>query len=111
MKGLRIGADYNLFARNYSDWTFNSNDIVFNGAKEYSSPWRIPTSYTIDVDASYKFDLTDRIKARFSGKVNNLFDQEYITDATDGSNHDWKTAYKIFYGFGRTYSVSLKVTF
>ena len=43
--------------------------------------------------------------------VNNLFDQTYSSDATDGSNHDWKTAYNVFYGFGRTYSLRLKVNF
>ena len=47
----------------------------------------------------------------FSGVVNNLFDQEYISDATDGSNHDWQTAYGIFYGFGRTYNLKLKLNF
>lgn len=88
MKGLRIGADYNLFARNYADWDFSSNDIEFNKEKVYSSPWRIPSSYTFDVDASYSFDLCDKLHARLSGKVNNLFDQDYIQQATDGDKHD-----------------------
>lgn len=111
MKGLRIGADYNLFARNYADWDFSSNDIEFNKEKVYSSPWRIPSSYTFDVDASYSFDLCDKLHARLTGKVNNLFDQDYIQQATDGDKHDWTTAYKVFYGFGRTYALSLKVSF
>ena len=46
-----------------------------------------------------------------SGNIYNVLDQEYITDALDGANHDWKTAYGIFYGFGRTFNVRLKVNF
>ena len=55
--------------------------------------------------------MCDKLNASFSGNVNNVFDQEYIVDATDGSNHDWQSAYKVFYGFGRTYSVKFKVSF
>ncbi len=111
MQGLKIGADYNLFARNYADWDFSSNDITFNGIKVFSSPWRIPSSYTFDVDASYAFKIGDKLNARLSGKVNNLFDQEYIQQATDGDKHNWESAYQVFYGFGRTYSLGLKVSF
>ena len=58
----------------------------------------------------FKFNF-GKLNAVLSGNVNNLFDQTYISDATDGSNHDWKTAYNVFYGFGRTYSLRLKVNF
>ena len=37
--------------------------------------------------------------------------QEYIADARDGSKHDWETATRVLYGFGRTYSVRLKFNF
>ena len=37
-------------------------------------------------------------------------DKEYIADAEDGAGHDKDTA-KVFYGFGRTFSVNLKITF
>ena len=48
---------------------------------------------------------------RIAQVVNNLLDNEYIVDAVDGSDHDWKSAYRVFYGFGRTYSVKLKINF
>jgi len=43
--------------------------------------------------------------------VENLFDQEYISQAYDGAGHDWQTAYRVFYGFGRQMSIKLKVNF
>ena len=43
--------------------------------------------------------------------MNNLFNQEYIADARDGSNHDWETATRVIYGWGRTYTVRLKLNF
>lgn len=110
MKGLNVGVDWNLFARNYSDWSFSSSDLNFNGSKTYESPWRIPSSYTFDANASYRFKM-GKLSSVISGNVNNLLDNEYIVDAVDGSDHDWKSAYRVFYGFGRTYSVKLKINF
>ena len=109
-KAIRLGIDWNLYARNYADWALTSNDLVMNSEKDFSTPWRIPSASTFDLNASYKFNF-GKLNAVLSGNVNNLFDQTYISDATDGSNHDWKTAYNVFYGFGRTYSLRLKVNF
>lgn len=109
-KGLRAGIDWNLYARNYADWKLSDSDLVLNGDKKYASPWRIPTASTFDLNASYRFKIGN-VGAILSGNVNNIFNQEYITDAMDGSNHDWKTAYGVFYGFGRTFNVRLKLDF
>lgn len=61
------------------------------------------------MNANYRFEI-GKVGASISGNVENVFNQEYITDATDGGNHDWKTSY-VFYGFGRTFSVRLKLNF
>ena len=39
-----------------------------------------------------------------------MFDNAYIMDAADGSDHTWKTA-QVFYGFGRTWMTTLKIKF
>ena len=62
------------------------------------------------LNAEYTFDF-GKIRATLSGNVNNLFNQEYIADARDGSNHDWETATRVIYGWGRTYTVRLKLNF
>ncbi|MFT3738419.1 MAG: carboxypeptidase-like regulatory domain-containing protein [Breznakibacter sp.] len=109
-RDLRVGLDYNLFARNYADWSFSSSDLIPEGEKTYDSPWRIPSAGIFDLFASYSFSL-GHTRANISTNVNNLFDQMYIADAYDGGNHDWGTAYRVFYGFGRTYNVRLKINF
>lgn len=109
-KAIRLGLDWNFFGRNYSDFSFSSSDLTIGGLKAYESPWRIPSANTFDLFASYRFNLGS-MKAVLSGNVNNVFDQEYISEATDGGNHDWKTAYNVYYGFGRTFNVRLKLSF
>ena len=103
-------AESDSFEDNSSN--FESSDLTYNINKTlvYDSPWRIPSAYVCDLNASYRFKIGG-VNAILSGVVNNLFDQEYISDATDGSNHDWQTAYGIFYGFGRTYNLKLKLNF
>jgi outer membrane receptor protein involved in Fe transport len=56
------------------------------------------------LNGSYRFRLGS-VNATLVGNINNVFNQEYISDAIDGASHDDRTAYGIFYGFGRTYSV------
>ncbi|MBN2744820.1 MAG: TonB-dependent receptor [Marinilabiliaceae bacterium] len=109
-KDLRMGIDYNFAARNYADWSVSSSDLVGNAEKTYVTPWKIPSFSTVDMNASYSFDMGST-RATFSGNVENLLDQEYIAEAYDGGTHNWDSAYRVFYGFGRTYSVRLKVSF
>jgi hypothetical protein len=109
-KDLRFGFDWNLFARNYADWAMASSDLSLGGTKTFATPWRIPSANTFDLDASYSFKI-GTLPAILSGNVNNLFDQEYISSAYDGDGHNWETAYRVFYGFGRTMSMRLKVNF
>jgi outer membrane receptor protein involved in Fe transport len=109
--GVRVGIDWNYYGRNYADWSFSaSSDLVIGGEKAFATPWIIPDSHTFDLNASYTFDMGG-FRSTLSGNINNLFDQEYISQAYDGANHDWQSAYRIFYGFGRTLSVRLKVNF
>lgn len=109
-KDLHFGIDWNLFARNYADWAFATSDLVMDKEVPYSTPWRIPSANTFDFNASYSFNIGN-LKAVLSGNVNNVFDQEYISSAVDGSKHDYDSAYRVFYGFGRTMSMRLKVNF
>lgn len=62
------------------------------------------------MNASYTFPL-GKCKATLYGNVENVFNQRYIVDATDGGTGKWENAYEVFYAFGRTYSLRLKVAF
>lgn len=108
--GFRLGLDWNLMANNYADFKIQSSDLALNGTKKYNQPWKIPTASTFDLSASYTFKIAG-MKTIWSANVNNLFNQVYIADAYDGSNSDWQTAYRVFYGYGRTMSTRLKINF
>ncbi len=110
LEGLYLGADYLQYARNYSDWNFNPSDLVLNGSKKYESPWKIPSAGVVDINAGYSFKIGG-LDASISANVFNLFDKEYIVDANDGKDHNEETAYGVFYGFGRTGSVKLRISF
>ncbi len=109
-KGFRIGATARYFGRNNADWNFSSNDLEFNGELDFESPWVIPQAVVCDLGASYSFKIGKSVRASISGNIDNILGQEYIMDAMDGETHDWRSAY-VFYGFGRTMSVRMKVSF
>jgi len=108
LKGFRIGLDGNYFGRNYS--YFNISSVGTSVASStFSQPWMIPDAVTFDLSANYRFKI-GTFDATLVGNIYNLLDTEYITDATDGADHTWKTA-SVFYGFGRTWSMNLKIKF
>ena len=107
---MRLSLDWNYFGNNYADYEVKSNDIGLDGKKVYETPWKIPAYSLFDFSASYKFNI-GKIAATVSGNIENVFDQEYINTAYDGGAHNWESAYRVFYGFGRQMSLRFKVNF
>ncbi len=109
-KGFRIGADWKVNARNYSDYTLSTPDL----GKEISlaKPWRIPWGNQLDLHASWNFNIGG-VNATLFGNIHNLFDYNYVVDAWSNSSVDgaWDNIYGTFYSFGRTYSMKLRVNF
>jgi len=101
MKGLKFGITGSYFDRYYAKFRVNKIDG--------NDSWKAPSYFVTDLNLKYDFKISG-VDAMLFSNVNNLFDTEYISDADDGSNHDWKTA-RVFYGFGRTWSMGLKVKF
>ncbi|KAF5058171.1 Vitamin B12 transporter BtuB [anaerobic digester metagenome] len=108
LKGFKIGLEGNYFGRNYAYFNISSVSSSLNDL-DFAQPWQIPDATVFDFNASYRFKV-GTFDASLIGNIQNVFDTEFITDATDGSNHDWKTS-PVFYGFGRTFSATLKVKF
>ena len=112
-EGVYFGVDYMFFDRNYADWNFEPRDLTpnqNNEPKNYEKPWMLPSAGLFDLFAGYSFKIGN-LDASVSGNINNLFNKIFIVDAIDGSDHNAETAYGIFYGFGRTGTVSLKIMF
>ena len=112
-KGFRIGADWTWSARNYSDYEISSSSLSANSVVEVADPWRIPWGNELDLSASYRFKICDNVWATLYGNVNNLCNYNYVKDAytSSGTPGAWDNAFRVFYSFGRTYSIKLKVTF
>lgn len=108
LKGFYVSLLGNYYGRNYSYFNISSVGSSFSSTT-FSQPWMIPDAVTFDFSANYRFKLGD-FNATLIGNIDNIFDNEYISDATDGSDHTWKTA-SVFYGFGRTWNVGLKIKF
>lgn len=108
--GFRGGLTYTWYARNYSDYDLDGSMLSPDGNVTVTQPWKIPSGGQLDLNASYTFPL-GKCKATLYGNVENVFNQRYIVDATDGGTGKWENAYEVFYAFGRTYSLRLKVAF
>lgn len=100
-----VGANWNYFGRNYANFDITKR----SDENDRSDSWRMPDFSTVDVNMNYRFAV-GKLKANLFGNVNNLFNKEYIADATDGKGHDKETAL-VWYGFGTTWTVGLKVAF
>jgi len=108
LKGFRTGLDFTYWDRNYANYKITDVSTSISD-QTFVDPWMIPAAGVLDFHATYKFKLGD-YNCTFNGVCDNILGQEYIADATDGSDHTWKTA-KVFYGFGRTWTVGLKFAF
>ena len=64
------------------------------------------------MNASYNFQIGG-LNATLSGNVHNLFNYNYVIDAYTQSDvvGTWENAFRVFYAFGRTYSMKLRVNF
>jgi Outer membrane cobalamin receptor protein len=108
LKGFRIGFDGNYFGKNYANFNISSVGTSL-AASNFAQPWMIPDAITCDFNAHYRFKIGE-YEATLTGNIFNLLDNHYITDATDGPDHTEKTS-PVFYGFGRTWSMNLKIRF
>jgi len=96
--------DYNYFGNLYAQ--YDPNDRGTEGAPQ---AWKAPDYATVDAGLRYNFKIGS-FDTTLLGIVNNVFNTEYIADARDGSGSITDTAL-VWFGFGRTYSVSAKIRF
>ncbi|MDE7369342.1 MAG: TonB-dependent receptor, partial [Muribaculaceae bacterium] len=110
-KGFRIGADWVVNSNNYSDYQISASSLG-GGDVNVAKPWRIPWGQQVDLNASYRFKIGG-VNATLYGNVYNLFNNYYVVDAYTSTSTPgtWQNAYRVFYSFGRTYSLRLKINF
>lgn len=101
---VKIGADWNYYDRLFADF-----DITARTSPELEGidAWLMPSYNLLDCNANYKFEI-GKFKATLTGKVNNILNTEYFSDAVDGGDAFHSPLY---FGAGRTWSMGLKVKF
>jgi hypothetical protein len=103
---FKIGTDWTYYDRLYAK--FDPSERGSEDDKGVDA-WRMPSYNLLDANLRYDFNIGS-FNASLFGKINNLLDTEYFSDALDGKNHDAASSY-VFYGFGRTWSLALRVKF
>ncbi len=112
MDGLRVSADWTVEANNYADFYLSSSASA-NSTQTVTAEWQAPWGQQLDLSASYNFKIGQN-RLTVYANVNNLFDYNYIMDSTvDATVTDatWQDVYNVYYSFGRTYTVRLKLNF
>ena len=107
LAGLKFGMDYNYYDKLYA--FFDPSGRTAEPEGQNPDAWELPSYQLVDVFMRYRFDL-GTYRATLVGNINNLFDTEYVSDARDGASHTWTDA-EVYYGWGRSWSISLKIVF
>ena len=114
MSGLFAQLMFKYYANHYAAW----NPIDRTNPNDRAQSWKAPNYYVMDLHAAYDlpFDLGG-IKLQVFAHVFNLFDAEYIQDATDNSeynyfdkDHDADDA-EVFFGLPRTFNIGLQLRY
>lgn len=116
-KGFRIGAEYTLYDRNYSYYSFSGSNLSINKSENVMAPMKLPTGGQMDMRASYSFPM-GKCNATISGNINNVLDQIYIEKAWNPSTITSASVTEanmdniyMFFSYGRTWNLRLKVAF
>lgn len=99
-----LAIDYNYFGDIYADFDPNNRTV-----DDVPQAWKLPNYATVDANLVHRFKIGS-LDASLIARMNNVLNTEYIADARDGNDHNAQTAI-VWYGFGRTFSLSTKIQF
>ncbi|WP_373057365.1 TonB-dependent receptor [Zunongwangia sp. H14] len=117
-----VRGNFNYFSRMYAQYDPSSRN---DAEVEFTDPWEVPDYGVFDVGLTHNFSFGS-FDATINANVFNLLDTEYISDATDGTRQEQYVDSNgqnvtrlvsnaqnaaVYYGFGRTYTVGMKINF
>ncbi len=104
MEKTHFTVDYNYFDGLFAN--YDPNNRSTQGAPQ---AWEAPSYTTFDASLRYGFKILD-FDATLTGRMNNVFDTEYVQSALDGSGSNAETSL-VWFGFGRTFNISARINF
>jgi hypothetical protein len=111
---VKIGVNYILYDRNYAYYSLSGGNLKLGKIMNVNEPWKIPTAGSLDMQASYSFNVRG-VDITIAGLVNNVINQRNIEKAWNPSNVlgeidvvNPDDVY-FFYSQGRTWNIKLKV--
>lgn len=96
--------DYNYFANMYAQIDVLDYATTSAPTTRPDDSWKAPNYSTFDASLRHGFKFGN-FDSTLTVRVNNIFDTEYIADALDGVDP------LVWYGFGRTFNLGLKIKF
>ena len=107
-----ITVDYNYFADIYAQFDVLDRAVFKGDDPDPNAPpteskgdtWKAPNYHTFDASLRHGFKIGD-FDTTVTVRVNNIFDTEYIADALDADDP------LVWFGFGRTYNLGMKILF
>lgn len=105
IKKISMTANWVWYDRHYSSF----DPALRTNPGDRSQAFKIPAYSILDLHFSYPFEIMDQ-SARFGLSCFNAFDSNHIIRGEDGAGHTLKT-FSGFWGFGRTFSFSLRINF
>ena len=106
LQRVTLGLDFTHYDRVFADFNVENRTVY---EERGIQAWEMPSYQVVDMNLRYRFQINN-LNASMFANVNNLLDTRYIADATDGASFDYDTA-TVYYGFGRTWSLSFRVNF
>ncbi|MHA7942667.1 TonB-dependent receptor [Formosa sp. 3Alg 14/1] len=104
MAKTRIMADFNYFDDLYAEY-----DPSSRGTAGSPDAWKMPAYGLLDLGLVHNLDFGP-FDVRLVGRMNNVFNTEYVANGFDGTDSIAENA-RVFYGFGRTFSVGAQFNF
>jgi outer membrane receptor for ferrienterochelin and colicin len=118
IKNLGINLSYYYAGNLYADFNVGSDNSILTPGNE---AWELPSYGLMDLGLSYRFKLGD-VGITWRLNVNNLLDEEYMSESetnilynSDTDSREVGTngspSNRTYYGFGRTWNTTLKISF
>jgi len=111
-----LGVDYELMDKTHFTVDYNFFDDLYarydpndRGTPDAPQAWKAPSYGTFDASLRHGFKIGE-LDATVTARMHNVFDTEYIADATDGVGSVSETAL-VWFGYGRTFNISAKIKF